>query len=93
MHLFRISQHYLARQNYYLNCLDNDCVILLLGNEMYLKPIRPDYDEKEYKPRLERGWAVVILKGTTNLFKGQHVNKNWVKIKDSNDDQEQWLLL
>ena len=63
------------------------------GNEMYLKPIRPDYDEKEYKPRLERGWAVVILKGTTNLFKGQHVNKNWVKIKDSNDDQEQWLLL
>lgn len=89
--------------SYYQDSLDSNFVLPdnaviyesdAQGNDMYLTPIRPEYREDlDYIPRLERGWAIVILKGTTTLFKGQQVNKNWVKIKDSNDDQEQWLLL
>ena len=47
---------------------------------------------QEYQDRRKRGWAVVSMIGTTNLWKGQIVNPSWVKVRDVSDDLEQWIL-
>ena len=33
-----------------------------------------------------------MLVGTTPVFKGQHTNKNWIVLKDLNDELELMLI-
>ena len=63
------------------------------GSDMHYKQISDVFDPmQEYTDRRKRGWAVVSMIGTTNLWKGQIVNPSWVKVKDVSDDLEQWIL-
>jgi hypothetical protein len=88
--------------SYYLNSLDKefalpDNAIIYEtdenGSDMFHKQINDMFDpNQEYLDRRDRGWAVVSMIGTTNLWKGQIVNPNWIKVKDINDDLEQWIL-
>jgi len=88
--------------SYYLNTLDKDfalpenAVIYESnddGSDMYKKDYRSDFDmTKDYTKRIKRGWACVIITGTTKIYKGQFMNSNWIKIKDINDDLEEWII-
>jgi hypothetical protein len=88
--------------SYYLNTLDKDfalpenAVIYESnddGSDMYKKDYRSDFDmTKDYTKRIKRGWACVIITGTTKIYKGQFMNSNWIKIKDINDDLEEWVI-
>lgn len=63
------------------------------GSDMMYKQMNDMFDPmQEYQDRRKRGWAVVSMIGTTNLWKGQIVNPSWVKVKDVSDDLEQWIL-
>ena len=48
--------------------------------------------DQSYTQRLDRGWALVIITGRVNVFKGQLMNPSWFKIKDLNDELEEWFL-
>ena len=64
-----------------------------LGDRILSKHLNSVYDTKqEYTPRVDRGWATVIMIGSALLWKGQTVNEKWSKIKDLNDDLEYWIL-
>ena len=53
----------------------------------------PHFKDKEYESRLNRQeWTQVMLVGTTPVFKGQHTNKNWIVLKDLNDELELMLI-
>ena len=63
------------------------------GSDLKRPVLKGNFDgSKEYEPRLKRGWTLVALKGTVAMFKGQNVNKSWIKIKDLNDELEQRIL-
>ena len=64
------------------------------GLDMFRPVMSKNYDaEREYEPRLKRGWTLVALKGTVNMYKGQNIRSSWIKIKDLNDELEQRILL
>jgi len=47
---------------------------------------------QEYIPRSNRGWATVTLVGKVAVWKGQYMSSNWIKVRDLNDDLEEWIL-
>jgi len=59
-----------------------------------VKVLNPDYDESlEYTSREERPeWNIVGLLGQIHIKKGQPTNPNWIKIKDTSDNVELWLV-
>lgn len=89
-------------QSNYLNALSpsfalpEDAIIFETeqdGSDLTRPVLKGNYDsDREYEPRLKRGWTLVTLKGTVAMFKGQNVNKSWIKIKDLNDELEQRIL-
>lgn len=88
--------------SYYLDALDKNFALpdnaiiyetLENGDDMYRQDYRSDFDiEAEYSKRIERGFACVILTGTTRVFKGQFMHDNWIKVNDVNDDLEEWII-
>ena len=60
-----------------------------------MRPLLPkSYDaDRDYIPRLKRGWTLVALKGTVNMYRGQNIRSSWIKIRDLNDELEQRILL
>lgn len=63
------------------------------GSDMHLKVFNEVFDiDRPFTPRLKKGWAIVVLTGRTNMYKGQLVEKNWIKISEVNDDIEEWIL-
>jgi len=89
-------------QSYYLSSLSKefalpeDAIIYETyedGSDMHLKVFNEVFDiDRPFIPKLKRGWAVVVLVGRVNMWKGQLVEKHWFKISDINDDIEQWIL-
>jgi hypothetical protein len=64
------------------------------GN-LLLKPmLNPDYDpDVIYVPRSKRAeWSAIGLLGKLRVKKGQIIPENWIKLKDINDDLEEWLV-
>ena len=60
---------------------------------MHFKVFKDRFDiDRTFTPRLNRGWAIVVLVGRVNMYKGQLVEKHWLKIADVNDDIETWIL-
>ena len=63
------------------------------GLDMHFKVFKDRFDiDRTFTPRLNRGWAIVVLVGRVNMYKGQLVEKHWLKIADVNDDIETWIL-
>lgn len=64
------------------------------GNELNRPVVNPNYEEgNDYEPRTKRKeWATVCLFGSVAMYKGQLMNKNWVKIKDIDDELELVLI-
>lgn len=60
-----------------------------------MRPLLPkSYDvDRDYIPRIKRGWTLVALKGTVNMYRGQNIRSSWIKIRDLNDELEQRILL
>jgi len=56
--------------------------------------ISEDYDpNQEYIPRSERPeWSAIGLVGKLTVYKGQLVGDRWIKMKNINDNLEQWLV-
>jgi len=56
--------------------------------------INPEYDKnKPYVTRMERiEWNMVGLVGKLKILKGQPVDPRWIKLKDINDEVEEWLI-
>lgn len=89
-------------QSFYLNSLSKefalpeDAIIYETyddGSDMHLKVFNDVFDiDRPFIPKLKRGWAIVVLVGRVNMWKGQLVEKHWFKIADINDDIEQWIL-
>lgn len=77
--------------------LPEDAIIYETGdNGSELKrPVMPiNYDaDRDYKPRIKRGWTLVALTGTVNMFRGQNIRSSWIKVRDLNDELEQRILL
>mgnify|MGYP003652389028 CR=1 FL=1 len=90
-----LQSNYLASlsQNF---ALPEDAIIFETeqdGSDLTRPVLKGNFDgDREYEPRLKRGWTLVALKGTVTMFKGQNVNKSWIKIKDLNDELEQRIL-
>jgi hypothetical protein len=59
-----------------------------------LEVVNPNYDENiKYIPRTERSeWAKVGLLGCLKLYKGQPVGPRWVKIRDINNELDEWFI-
>ena len=89
-------------QSFYLNSLSKefalpeDAIIYETyddGSDMHLKVFNDVFDiDRPFIPKLKRGWAIVVLVGRVNMWKGQLVEKHWFKIADINDDIETWIL-
>lgn len=63
------------------------------GSDLTRPALKGNFDaDREYTPRLKRGWSLVALKGTVTMFKGQNVNKSWIKIRDINEELEERIL-
>jgi len=63
------------------------------GQEFEMKKYKSHFDsEKPYTQRLNRGWGLIIVVGTVNVFKGQLMNPSWFKIKELSEDLEQWFI-
>ena len=58
------------------------------------KIINPKYNPNlTYLPREERKeWTKIGLIGILKLLKGQPVHPNWIKIRDINDEIEEWFI-
>jgi hypothetical protein len=56
--------------------------------------LNPEYDpETEYVSREDRPeWAIVGLMGKLRLRKGQVTGAGWIKMKDIDEDTEEWLV-
>ena len=64
------------------------------GSDLKRPVLGANFDaDREYTPRLKRGWSLVALTGTVTMYKGQFVKKSWIKIKDLNDELEQQILI
>ena len=64
------------------------------GQDLERPLLSASYDvDKNYKPRLQRGWSLVALKGTVTLYRGQNVKSSWIKVRDLNDELEQRILI
>lgn len=77
--------------------LPEDAIIYESGDDgaELKRPILPkNYDaDRDYTSRLKRGWTLVVLKGTVNMYRGQNIRSSWIKIRDLNDELEQRILL
>jgi len=77
--------------------LPEDAIIYETGDDgaELKRPILPkNYDaDREYTSRIKRGWTLVALKGTVNMYRGQNIRSSWIKIRDLNDELEQRILL
>ena len=77
--------------------LPEDAIIYETGEEgqELFRPLLPaNYDaDRDYTPRTKRGWTLVALKGTVDMYKGQNIRSTWIKIRDLNDDLERRILL
>ena len=77
--------------------LPEDAIIYESGDDgaELKRPILPkNYDaDREYTSRIKRGWTLVALKGTVNMYRGQNIRSSWIKIRDLNDELEQRILL
>lgn len=75
---------------------ENACIIETdeNGNELARPLINSAYNyAQEYEGRQDRqGWGLVCVLGTIPIFKGQVLNKNWIKIKDLSDEMELVLI-
>jgi hypothetical protein len=76
--------------------LRTDMVQKTIKNEKnkMIKKISNNYDPtKKYIPRKDRNeWNAVALLGCVMIQKKQPTNKNWIKIKDIDEDFELWLI-
>ena len=64
------------------------------GSDLQRPLLSASFDaSRDYTPRLKRGWTLVAIKGTVNLFKGQNIRSSWIKIRDLDDELEQRILL
>ena len=77
--------------------LPEDAIIYESGDDgaELKRPILPkNYDaDREYTSRIKRGWTLVALKGTVNMYRGQNIRSSWIKVRDLNDELEQRILL
>jgi hypothetical protein len=64
------------------------------GNRFDHKKLNPNYDPSvEYIPREERPeWSAIGLVGKLRLRKGQPVSPRWIKMRDINENIEEWLV-
>lgn len=64
------------------------------GNRLTRRKINPDFNvELDYIPRSERKeWAAVGLLGVLRIRKDQHKKSTWIKLRDINDNVEEWLV-
>ena len=63
------------------------------GDSFEVPYLDPQFNlSQEYTQRLDRGWVPVALTGRVKVWKGQFMNPNWIKVKDVNDDLEEWIL-
>ena len=63
------------------------------GDDFQVPYVNLAFDKnKEYTDRITRKWAVVLLVGRTTVFKGQFMNPNWIKVRNVNDDLDEWIL-
>lgn len=64
------------------------------GNSLLRPKYNPEYDPSiTYIPRSQRPeWAAVGLLGKLRVFKGQIIPGNWKKLKDINENIEEWLV-
>ena len=80
------------------DALDENGQYIMLGTGEFetrkRSKLNPEYDEgQEYIPREQRPeWNCVALLGQLPLRKGQPVAESWVKIKDTSDEIELWLV-
>lgn len=60
------------------------------GNDLFVNTTDTEYDiNKQYVGRqIRTEWATVCLLGTVPIYKGQTINKNWIKVKDLTDEME-----
>ena len=65
----------------------------IYGNKITIEHVNNVFDKhKEYIPRLDRGWAIVVLTGRANVWKGQTMDNRWIKFGNVTDDIETWIL-
>ena len=64
------------------------------GNSFVKTKNSSGYDSnKNYVSRINRSsWETVCVLGVAPVYKGQQTGKNWVKIKNLNDELELWLI-
>lgn len=73
------------------NCINYETG--LDGQDLYKDHVGDKFDRtKPYANREERNLPLVRLLGRTILFKGQVVNKNWIKVRDISDELEEWII-
>ena len=87
--------------SYYLDTLSKDFALPenaviyetdVDGNDMYKQIKNPAVQDIEYVSRLDRRWGVVSIIGSVLMYKGQLTNPHWIKVRDINDEIEQWIL-
>jgi len=63
------------------------------GDKFEISYLDPAYNiNQEYTERRNRGWVPVALTGKVKVWKGQFMNPSWFKVRDINDDLEEWIL-
>lgn len=64
------------------------------GNDLSTSMVNSAHNSQEkYQGRQKRdSWAAVCLLGTVTVFKGQAVEKSWIKIKSVNDELDLMLI-
>lgn len=64
------------------------------GNDFFKPAVNHLWDSsKEYVGRENRkSWATVCILGSAPVYKGQLVNKNWIKVKDLSDELELLII-
>ena len=65
----------------------------LNGNDLYRDFINNAYDkDRGYISRENRGFPLIQLIGRAIIYKGQVVSPMWIKIRDINDELEEWII-
>ena len=73
------------------NCINYETG--LDGQDLYMDHMNDMFDKTiPYANREYRNFPLVRLIGRTVLFKGQVVNKNWIKVRDISDELEEWII-
>lgn len=87
--------------SYYLDTLSKDFALPenaviyetdVNGDDIYKHIKNPAAQNIEYISRLDRKWGVVSIIGSVLMYKGQLTNPNWIKVRNVNDEIEQWIL-